>query len=1384
MDNSTNVRVEACLNCSHYTNCDNQKKSFGYYCNKYKPVNYSDLQDALAYSDKKVPKNVDRLLEDAETNQEFNIKRIVEQVLNDKSMVPIDIRINDRHIPKAANFFEFCTGEDFLKIKPFVEQCIIGSIVFCEICTRCSNMDWILHDHKVDDTLTRFTKRVALLENGECPYCGTTKSKLVKKQEANFYREMAIVAGQRCVTGDTLVKVDGNIVRIDSLDRNYPYGFTPVEYNVFNGRNYEKTSHYVKVEPEPIFKIVVGKYCIKGTCDHPILTTEGFVKLGNITVGTKVFVGDDNIQYANIDIVTSVSKCEPQITYDFTLPDTHCFWSDGFYSHNSGKSALTAMMFAYHIHKIVMLKKPNEVYGLLHSNIFHISLVALTFNLAKELLFDPLFGYLSNSKWFIDYHELLNDYQKKTGETIFKLNDTFLMYRHRALVVAPNGPDRRTLRGKTRIGASIDEAGHFQNEADSKRIKLGAQEVYIALERSLLTVRASAKRLLEKGFNDIPTGYFLNISSPFSVRDKIMELYRHSLNSTEIYGLQRATWLMNPTVTYADLQSEFTKDPITAMRDYGAQPPLQSNAFIQSEESVQMLIGKKSNGIKVTFAQKRFKNGDAERYAKVANISTCNRPTVLAIDAGYCVSGNTLIPTEHGIVRIDSLIDSDVSNSKVLNLTVGGCYQPSKATYVHYNGVKTTLKIMTRSGHQLEATFDHKQLVLRDGEHLWIQFKNLQIGDFVCFNTIPMLRTSKYELNLSRPKRTIPNNNTSGTPGVYWNKSKEKWSVVCFPNGERTTYGDYYDKDDAIKIRNKVVKHYGSEHKSTSKIFIRLPKVMSPKLAYFLGALISEGSFKKYRTDITNSNLNFLNFLKSSVNELFCIDGTIRETTVKGDTNIFTKNNTLHTATATKSCYSLLWLSKELSDVLFQLGIQSSTNGNKTSYIKTIPDCIMQADYTSQQAFLAAYIEGDGQIRKDRYEISVWSKSKNLLRQLQVLYNAHGVMTIIKSDYVYTASASEACKLYTIIEPFLIFYKVELYKQRSGKVSNKYGFSSEYIIGFLRSRYTGFNKHGTYYIDDNGNKVHSSINMFKAIGKRFLFEKYERGDYKDFLSVLQKISNVEYAKLRDVVKYKFWYSEIVTISESKNQKVYDLTMKNARSPAFTANGMVTHNCNNSFAFVCGYLDKEEDVFTVTIAMEVMPLPGIPLNYTLLYNNIICSIIEAQNVVLLCADRWNSIKILSDTREQFKIATEQYSLKYKDMWYVKDYITENKIILPSTKSSVKECIEYEIDNYPYVFEQKPIEHLILQMLTVRDNGSSIIKGDGDLTDDIFRALCLAIHRSGDEKNAPLFNALYTEENSFAAGHLAVVKGMSNTATVGNIAITGASGKTIAVARRSR
>jgi hypothetical protein len=181
--------------------------------------------------------------------------------------------------------------------------------------------------------------------------------------------------------------------------------------------------------------------------------------------------------------------------------------------------------------------------------------------------------------------------------------------------------------------------------------------------------------------------------------------------------------------------------------------------------------------------------------------------------------------------------------------------------------------------------------------------------------------------------------------------------------------------------------------------------------------------------------------------------------------------------------------------------------------------------------------------------------------------------------------------------------------------------------------------------------------------------------------------------------------------------------------------------NNSFAVTVLQLQElqvgkiESIVVNVPVVIEIQPRKGHKLHYPMIYKNVLKPLIEQFNVRYLFADRWNSITTLDTAMEDFaatKLIADQYSVKYSDFIQTKSYVEEGKLILPKLEMD-GEAIR-RVDSYPEYFLGKPAAHLLFQMITVKDMGKTVIKGDA-YTDDIFRALVLGVSRILDEKIKP-------------------------------------------------
>ena len=303
----------------------------------------------------------------------------------------------------------------------------------------------------------------------------------------------------------------------------------------------------------------------------------------------------------------------------------------------AGKSAMVSFFSGYHIHRILKLQNPNQVYGLPLSQTLTGTFIGLTFSAANKLLWLPLTTLINQSPWFIEYHKMLDDLQKRYHEELSKRSDLLLHYKHRNLLLFPAGGDKRKLRGESRIIAAMDELGWWPlGSGKEEDLEKSGSEVYNAVDRSLLTIREAAKSRWKEGFVNVPMAYFFNVSSPSSWMDMIMRLYRASLNSRKMLGLQMPTWEINPKLPEKVFATDFAKDPIKARRDYGAQPPASSNPFIENNEAIDASF--KLPASRVTFRSFLSPGTDYNRQT-VALVNNHKQNTdipasLMAIDAG------------------------------------------------------------------------------------------------------------------------------------------------------------------------------------------------------------------------------------------------------------------------------------------------------------------------------------------------------------------------------------------------------------------------------------------------------------------------------------------------------------------------------------------------------------------------------------------------------------------------------------------------------------------------------------------------------------------------------------------------------------------------------
>jgi hypothetical protein len=215
-----------------------------------------------------------------------------------------DLKIDDRDLPLAKNYYEFCSktlGYDFM---PWPRQMWAALILFAEVCPRCSDPKWyrnVLQVPKRPPT-SALLDHLQLLEYGVCPKCKANKYQLYTQGEIRLYNELVLVWGQRCVTAETLVPTELGLLRMDEIatlsglnTRNFVFGSTQKIPKVHDGVGLVTPSAFFSVPEEPIYNIILSNgAAIRGTADHPIYIPAhdnqeaAFVKLRDVCVGMPV----------------------------------------------------------------------------------------------------------------------------------------------------------------------------------------------------------------------------------------------------------------------------------------------------------------------------------------------------------------------------------------------------------------------------------------------------------------------------------------------------------------------------------------------------------------------------------------------------------------------------------------------------------------------------------------------------------------------------------------------------------------------------------------------------------------------------------------------------------------------------------------------------------------------------------------------------------------------------------------------------------------------------------------------------------------------------------------------------------------------------------------
>lgn len=340
---------------------------------------------------------------------------------------------------------------------------------------------------------------------------------------------------------------------------------------------------------------------------------------------------------------------------------------------------------------------------------------------------------------------------------------------------------------------------------------------------------------------------------------------------------------------------------------------------------------------------------------------------------------------------------------------------------------------------------------------------------------------------------------------------------------------------------------------------IQNPKTMTTDLAYILGILVSEGCIDKYRIRVSNTELSILNGTKDRILKVFGENTNVIISEVRKPEDRIDKHGVLWRSN--KQSYELCVWSKTIADYFRQLGVCVS-NG-RISKDKIVPWSILQADEESQISYLAAYIDGDGSVKRNGKEVVIYSYSNIILNQTQIMLNSHGIDSVVRYKYLRTTcgnayNLAEKLSKYSCSTKFDNLLVPEL-------PDRGYGIITLGIRKLIKERYVKqIQNVGFVFLNDDGQEV-----IARKFGKRdvtrwkhLLYRSYVANEYEDFLGFLKEISFKEYTKVIDLFSKKFKYTQLKSIKHLDDSiDVFDIQMMH--NPSFVANGIIVHNSGDA-----------------------------------------------------------------------------------------------------------------------------------------------------------------------------------------------------------------------------
>lgn len=1056
----------------------------------------------------------------------------------------------------------------------------------------------------------------------------------------------------------------------------------------------------------------IGTISYKGVIDGAILNS-------------KFEQAEDGDGFYYCKVRNIVKRSKPQVTYDFTVPTYHRFVSNTVVSSNSGKSVSSSIFAAAILAQYISLPNPITFMKQLESVTFRMSFVGLRYQDAFDNLWQDFYNHLINAPWYRMYRQFLDEEGIRLGRELYKVRDSFAIFSAKGLAVAPSGPDKRYLRGKciqkeTYINTSLGfiRIGDLEKRKNLGKIYIGGKSHDIVAVEKQTKKKKCLKIMLKNG---------QYVEATTDHRIPVYSAKTNSLELKEAQELRVGDFLV--TQLGGDFPEEYMFDFTFKYRpSYIRAAEWISDGHIFTMFDLADELGISVSGARGHALDEMLKAGVINKYRQ-------------RDEHGWELPCLYQINEKFRLEEWNKLRDGSINEKKSLYVL---------PTHM-------TLELARVIGYLLSDGWVNGKYTISH-----VSTSPEKHRDFVrCFTQVfgfsPNTRLDKRLMY--GPSRDLPGycSEFSLKPilkffehiGLRHQKAATKTIPDCIMQSPRDCVLEcvsaMFSSDGGIsRTSYKGRFYYASDSK---EMILQLQQLML-KLGYYC-------SIRRKGEHLVLNTLESINFYEeyTGLNKRIWRDDfalgrnaryAFKEYKVPGTRRIHTKSYINEELGVRPKSRFNKWIDK---DIVFTPIKSIQKVGLKTVYDLEIDSkkhlfpanniLVHNTRIYSSLDEICHFFGKEGSVKLDPDEVSLALDNS--------LYTVRSASNKLLPKYPDVPTAHSI----NISSPRSKLDKgMRLHKQ------------AKHIPSFFSIRLPTWEFNPNITREDLNDKfLTDPIGAERDFGANPPFgDNLYLPNAADILGIITKKRNS-----LEVIKYK-------TVADSLGTKTLYPIIKVRPNNAPCILACDAGFSKNSFGLALLYrkqieiesIDEdeqelpsaaannadeaeEEEYQEITVCcglLEIQPKDGMPLNFPMIYQFVIKKILENFNVQLVAFDRWQSISLRQSVYQDFGIDAVQYSVNMQDFNNLKEDILSENFIVPKLEQDIQDIISLEKD-LDVLVHNKPVSHLLVQMLTSKDNGRIITKGD-ETSDDILRAVCLGHSLLWNENYDELFSG-YEEED---------------------------------------